>query len=357
MHPLIKKASFHRQKYDSFFRVTFTDGISEHWGLKSAGAPEPDASRWYYFAIPAGATLFTGDVPIYREFEANPLDPSFDFLQQFFIVQYKDFAKAGFCNQRILVHQLVDRLVKEGWMELKTPATVLKRELGLLREEDLGPYMKHNKFDVYPRVGGGPAKGTRIIRHFVSCGDMRHKNRPTLRASWNHVALCQVVNRCFDIKEDATRSSIVRLLTIHPSSRIASGPKLPPINIWRAVFDKVKPKSIFDVDSHLGEKAIAAKVSGIGYSTEYPLIEVNNLIQWLENKTEAPDTTIITNMEPIDDALLMNRILKATTPKIIAVVSKAQATRFKPIQQWFIKTDPKVLSMPENVLVVLQKYN
>lgn len=337
--------------------MTFTDGISEHWGLKSAGAPEPDASRWYYFTIPDGATLFTNDVPIFREFETNSLDPNYDFLQRFFIVQYKEFKKAGFCNQRILVHQLIDRLVKESWMELKYPEPALVRELELLHGEDLTPYFKVNKFDVYPHVGGQPAKGTLLIRHFVACGDTRVGNRPTLRASWRPVPLCRVINRCLEIKEDITRSSLVRLLTIHPSSTIASGPKIPPINIWRAVFEKVKPKSIFDVDSHFGEKAIAAKVSGIEYSTEYPLVDVNHLIQWLGNKPNTPDTTIITNMEPIDDGLLATRILKASTQKIIAVVTKAQAAKFKPIYQWMIKTDPKVLSMPENVLVVLQKYN
>jgi hypothetical protein len=166
-----------------------------------------------------------------------------------------------------------------------------------------------------------------------------------------------VINRCIAIKEDITRSSLVRLLTTHPSSTIAAGPKLPPINIWRAVFEKVKPKAIFDVDSHLGEKAIAASVSGIRYSTEYPLIDVNNLIQWLGNETGTPDTTIITNMEPIDDGLLANRILKASTQRIIAVVTKTQASKLKPVSQWLIRTDPKVLSLPDNILVVLQKYN
>lgn len=301
--------------------------------------------------------MFTNDVPVYQEFETNSLDPNYDFLQRFFIVQHKEFKKAGFCHQRILVHQLIDRLVKEGWMELKHPETALARELELLQQEDLTPYFKGNRFDVYPHVGGPPAKGTLLIRHFVSCGDMRHNNRPTLRSSWRPVPLCRVINRCLDIKEDITRSSLVRLLTIHPSSTIAAGPKIPPINIWRAVFDKVKPKSVFDVDSHLGEKAIAAKVSGIGYNTEYPLVDVNEMIQWLGAPHTAPDTTIITNMEPIDDSLLANRILKASTQKIIAVVTKAQAAKFKPVQQWMIKTDPKVLSMPDNVLVVLQKYN
>jgi hypothetical protein len=114
--------------------------------------------------------------------------------------------------------------------------------------------------------------------------------------------------------------------------------------------------AIFDVDAHLGEKAIAAKVAGIGYSTEYPLVDVNDLIQWLGNKPGTPDTTIITNMEPVDDSLLANRILKASTPKIIAVVTKAQAAKFKPVMQWPIRTDPKVLSLPDNTLIVLQKY-
>jgi hypothetical protein len=330
--------------------------VSEHWGLKSAGAPEPNASYRYYFTIPEGSILFTEDVPIYREFEANPLDTNYDFLQRFFVVQHKDWKKAGFCNQRILVHQLVDRLLKEGWMELKCPDLALKRELELLQTEDLTPYFKTNRFDVYPHVGGPPAKGTLLIRHFVSCGDIRHKDRPTLRAAWNPSSLCQVINRCLEIKENVTRSSLVRLLTIHPSSTVAAGPKLPPINIWRAVFEKVKPTAVFDVDSHLGEKAIAAKVSNIGYATEYPLIDVNDLIQWLENKPGNADTTIVTNMEPIDDALLATRILKASTPRIIAVVTKAQAAKFKPVMQWPIKTDPKVLSLPDNTLIVLQKY-
>lgn len=337
--------------------MTFTDGISEHWGLKSAGAPEPNASYQYYFTIPDGSILFTDDVPVYREFETNSLDPNYEFLQQFFIVQYKDFKKAGFCNQRIMVHQLINRLMKEGWMEIKYPEIALKRELELLHNEDLTPYLKNNRFDVYPHVSGPPAKGTLLIRHFVACGDMRHKNRPTLRASWNPSALCQVINRCLDIKEDITRATLVRLLTIHPSSRIASGPKLPPVNIWRAVFEQLKPKSIYDVDSHLGEKAIAATVSGIPYATEYPLIDVNNLIQWLGNKSATPDITIVTNMEPIDDSLLATRILKASTPRILAVVTKAQAAKFKAIRSWPIKTDPKVLLLPDNVLVVLQKYN
>lgn len=338
--------------------MTFTDGISEHWGLKSAGAPEPDATCRRYFTIPDGSVLFTEDVPIYREFEANPLDPNFEFLQSFFIMQYKDVMKAGFCHQRIAVHALADRLVKEGWKELKYPEAALRRELEMLRTEDLTSYLKNNKFDAYPRVNGQPAKGTLVIRHFITCGDIKLNNRPTLKSAWNPVTLCKVINRGLEIKEDLTRSTLVRLLTIHHSSRVAAGPKMPPINIWRSIFDQLKPKAIYDVDSHYGEKAIAATVSGIGYKTEYPLVGVENLMKWLGNKTDyTPDVTILTNMEPIDDALLATRILKASTPRILAIVTKTQATKFKPIQQWAIRTDPKILDTPDNVLIVLQKYN
>lgn len=320
--------------------------------MKSPGSPEPDATRNYYFPIPEGKLVYSDkEVPIYREFEANPLEPNYQSLQHFFVAQYKDISKADFCHSRIVVHTIIDRLLREGWQELRYPEAALRADLEAARMEDLTPYMKNGKLDVYPRVSGAPAKGTLILRHFMTCGDVKYKNRPTLRESWTPNILCRVINRCIAIKEDITRSTIVRQLTIYPSNEVASGPTMPPINIWRVVFNLLKPQGVYDLDPHFGEKAIAAHINGISYT---PI--TSPISEWLGSKPGIPDFTILNNMSPIETNDLNDRISRSQTDKMIAIITKAQAANLNIIHRWDIKTDPKVLGLDDNILAVVQKY-
>lgn len=345
-HPLVVSAKQSRAFGDFVITVEFTDGITECWGLKSPGAPEPNSTVKYYFII--DRKLFADEVPIYHEFETNPFSPDYEKMLNYFIIQKKDIKKAGFCQARFMVHELVDKLVKEGWTELKYPQVALKKDLEAVKKFNHKQLFKNQEFSVYQ---GYRSVGSLIIRHFIPCGDMAHPGRQTFKEAWRPEVLNQVIN--LNLGRDITRASIVHTLGTY-SGRIISGPKIPSVSIWVSIFKAIGTKSVYDIDPNFGEKAIAAAALDIGYRAFNPNEHVSKMIDWLNHKNEYTDVTVITNITPVDDTTLTNR-LKASANSAIGIITREQATKFIPTYSWPIRIEPIRVQTTEHMVAVFQK--
>jgi hypothetical protein len=346
-HPLVASARASRAFGDFSITVKFTDGITECWGLKSPGTPEPNAADRYYFVI--DRKLFADEIPTYYEFESNPFADNHQEMLRYFIIQKKDLKKTGFCQIRFLVHELVAKLVNEGWSELKYPSVALKKDLESVKQSNYKQLFKNLQFSVYP----GKASGSLIIRHFVPCGDLARQGRRTLRESWRPEILNQVINMNLRSQKDITRASIVHMLGTY-NGRAIAGPKIPNVNIWAAIFKALGTASVYDVDPNFGEKAIAAAALGIGYRAFNPNEHVTKMITWLNHKNTPPDVTVITGIEPVDDATLTNRIA-ASAHAAIGIITREQASKFKPKYSWPIMTELIKPQTAKHMVAVFQK--
>ncbi len=346
-HPLVASVKVSRAFGDFTISVKFTDGIIEYWGLKSPGAPEPDAISRYYFTI--DRKLFADEIPIYHEFESNPFADDHDEMLKYFIIQKKDIRKAGFCQARFMVHELVDKLMKEGWTELKYPNIALKKDLEAVKKFNYKRLFKNQEFSVYP----SRASGSLIMRHFIPCGDLAHPGRQTLRESWRPEVLNQVLNMNLRGERDITRASIVHILGTY-DGRIIAGPKIPNVNIWAAIFKTIGTASVYDMEPNFGEKAIATAALGIGYRAFNPSEHVSKMINWLSHKNPNPDVTIITGITPVDDLTLTNRI-RGSANISVGIITREQAAKLKPKPSWPIKVGLIREQTAEHIVAVFQK--
>jgi hypothetical protein len=347
-HPLVANAKQSRALGDFVITVKFTDGITEVWALKSAGAPEPDLTVKYYFII--DRKLFADEIPIYHEFESSPLSDNHQEMLKYFIIQKKDIRKSGFCQVRFMVHELVDKLVREGWSELKYPQVALKKDLEAVKKFNHKQLFKNQEFSVYQ---GNKSAGSLIIRHFIPCGDIAHRGRQTFKEAWRPEVLNQVLNQNLRSSRDITRASIIHFLGTY-CGRIISGPKIPNVNIWASIFKIIGTKTVYDIDPNFGEKAIAAAALGIGYRAFNPNEHVSKMISWLNHKNEYADVTIITNIEPIDDNILTSR-LRASANTALGIITREQAAKFKPTHSWPIRINPIRVQTAEHMVAVFQK--
>lgn len=346
-HPLINEIIIRRRHNKRWFRVKFKSGITEYWYLSPRQKYKPD----YSFFVPNDKPLITRHpIRIYREFETNPLEPNYDELQHYFFISSRDIEKAGFCEVRLKVHEIVDELVKKGWQRFRYPHKALMRDFQNLMDIDVSSYWENlRRLTMYSIRN--KEYGKLILSHFNDIGHIRYKDRPTLAESWQYVPLLQTINRLVAHRRDITIHSIVKMLTAIDSSTYISGPRLPNVGVWKTIFVKFGIKSIIDLVPNYGEKAIAAAACNIAYSAKQPSQAVMDIVKFLNIRPASDGVYILTGPEPLSDDVLENHL--SMRGNKLAIVTKDQANKYKPAEQYEIRTEPRVLG---NIFHVIAYY-
>lgn len=342
---LVSNVSFERVYGNGTFSVTFVDGITETWYISN----NISESHVFDFVMPDDNWFKNKQIRTYREFETNPLNPTYESLQSYFLVSKKDLKEAGFCEVRLKVHELICELVKEGWIPFKYPEQGLRHDFELIRNRDLNKYAEgsHRIAPYRSTINYGRL----LIMHFNDISDIRYSYRPTFRESWAPVPLFQAICSLTRNNRNITRSSIHKFMSTMGGRNI-SGFRIPLVHPWQIIFHKFKVTSVYDLEPNYGEKAIAAAASGVKYG---PLKELNQeLVKFLDLKEAHSDVTILNCLQPLSDDELQNRIKTAKTPKAIAIVTKEQWRKLKCLQQCEIRVDPSMLSNILNMVVLFQ---
>lgn len=334
-HPLISEIKLGRRHGVPVFDVHFSDGITEHWYLYASAIPKHNFS----FVVADGQPLFTGFAPnTYGEFETNPLEDDFEELKSFFMVSRHDISKAGFCEIRLKVHEIINELLTLGWQRFRYPESALLKDFESVKNVSLQLYWEANhRLTMYKPKRREP--GTLLLSHFNDIGHMKYKDRLTLAESWQPVPLFHAINYSLRVGKNITYASLVRVLTaILPDGFWIAGPRLPNVCIWKAIFTKLGLKSVIDWEPNCGEKAIAAAACGINYTGKDIREEVKELSGFLRLAGANAGTQILTGTQPVSDEELATRL--ATTGPRIAVITKDQVKKFVPAEQFEIRTEP-----------------
>jgi hypothetical protein len=332
-HRLVKTIEFERVYGTGIFKVAFVDGITENWYTSN----NITRNHHYDHIMPNDAWVKNKPIKTYREFETNPLRNDYEKLQSYFMISKRDIKQAGFCEVRLKIHELVTELMKEGWIPIKYPDASLKRDFEHVKAiagawegtHRIAPYRGNKKY------------GHLLMMHFNDISDIKYEHRPTLREAWRAVPLYKAVNEMTYAGRDITRASLVRNMTTTIEGRAQAGTRLPLIEAWKTLFDKLKLSAVYDLEPNYGEKAIAATACGTKYKALVP--SNTELLKFVGAKEGQADTTILTCLNILSDDELQRRINALSTPKAIAIVTKEQWRKLDCIQQYEIRLDPAII--------------
>lgn len=298
-HELVKKLEYNFYKA----RVTFTSGITENWVLKT-NEIHPGRYR-FAFDFPKDK-LFVHEIPIYAEFEAQPLDEDeARFLRPFFVAQDRDIKKAGFCDIRLIVHKVITRILAEGWIKLKYPKKLIEEDLAKLRRCDSNRFfVGSGKMSAFVKYDTGYAAGRIILEHFLDWGTYVN-GRLAVADCWNSPShLHASIQSIMRSNKDITRSNIVRHFGLSEGRRNA-GPRYINPWVYYSIIKSFMPKhrTIFDLVPGLGSKMLAASLTGSTYVSDISdgLEEAASFVSCKLGDTENKyDVSILTDLDPID---------------------------------------------------------
>ena len=241
-HPLVSKAQLSYREV----QVKYESGLMEHW-LRGPSRFIRNNS-WVYHLPDDPGDLFER-IEISNQYELNPLEDDYDIKKKFFIVKSEDYHKANFAPARIMVQELIMRLINDGMITPKYPDKVLMDDFVKFRSDNLDRFVRNNRTFVYGSYGSTIPYGIKILEHFVPYG--RYGDKRTMQAKWNRpFSLYSAIVYLMKIKHDLTRSTISRHLT-HG---------LIPPAFYRHLFNKfdIKNMVIADPNPGLGSKALAS---------------------------------------------------------------------------------------------------
>ena len=257
-HPLVESATLSH----AAIIVKFKNGIRERWCTKLSDASE----RWRLFYMPKDFGAIGDKVQIGREYQFNSLDDEYEEFKPFFLIRKSHYLKASFVAQRMMIHTLIDRILQNGWIEIRYPRNILIDDFKNLKNDRLGRFNWGRSLRIHGCYGNSRSKtyGRYILEHFLDLGDL---GKRTFSETWSDPGCLYIaIRKVMKYKRDITRTSILREMnTANNKSR--SGPRFIHPNFYRAIFRRFKISGckLADPSPGDGSKALAAMSEGISY--------------------------------------------------------------------------------------------
>jgi hypothetical protein len=244
------------------------------------------------------------EIPIYSEFETRPFDDEGKkFLEPFFIVQKSDLKRYGWINVRLTVHKLIDKLIKEGWIDVRYPRSVLDKEWEVLQDLNADRHMAPGQVFTYSREGH---PGLVLCQHFLDWGGLDTK---TVADGWSRPStLYMAIQSLVGSRSNITRYNIIRHMRnpAFGAGRRVCGPRYvgPPFyySIVKNFFKR--HSSIYDHDPRFGSKLMAATLLDAEYVPNNPNPALYDMAKYVGCKISPEkdeyDLAILTSIDPLD---------------------------------------------------------
>ena len=198
-------------------------------------------------------------VNIFHEYPLDPLEELPEVALPHFLIQYKDLKKAGFIDTRFVVHELIARLLKEGWIEPKYLPETLEFDRQRLLSFNLKKF-EITKFWIDHYVKDrGPFPGYYIMSSFMETGKYSYKGSESLAEAWaSPHRLWMAINALIRKKRNITRATIIKEFSLAHKNRV--GPRFTKPAFYLYVMGKylnLKNPIIYDMAPMFGQKLIA----------------------------------------------------------------------------------------------------
>lgn len=192
-----------------------------------------------------------------HQYEYDPLDD--DGLSKMYMVRYKDWKRASFFRQRLILQELLTTFLGEGFISVQFQNDELLVDLNKLWNID--PWGKFIRRDMF-WVDGGIYPGRKLLEQFTSWGKTSDRSFKQL---WREpVMMFAAMRRCLHVRKDLTRHNIMCSLAYKckkPARFVC------PL-LYRSILQRfeIKNQLIADPYSDFGSKAMAAMMEDCYYA-------------------------------------------------------------------------------------------
>jgi hypothetical protein len=189
--------------------IRYKTGLLERWFIENT------ESRWrWHYALPEDPGKIE-DVSLEPLYELNPLDAAYDIKKDHFIVRYDRHKKLSFVSKRLIVHEIITEMLKDGSFRIQYPRKELVSDFIRVKSDNLDRFKKGKGYRFHGAYSNSKCYGHKLIEHFMSdeCDEDRAFN------------LYKIITQ-FNFYTDATKSTIMR------NSRY-----FWPPNAYKMVFD------------------------------------------------------------------------------------------------------------------------
>lgn len=246
------------------FHINFRDGTSEFWILDEIHQTKKN------HLIPDDP--WKGPkVPIRNEYLYNSLDDNAKQMERLFRIDFRQWRVGSFWEQRLSIHRLVYRLIREGWVPIAFHQNDLLSDLRKLTESSLKRrHVWDGQLHVYGKYGSSPHPGRMLLEQFTDWGEQGEM--PFSRAWREPTLLFRTIKNLLRRKNDVTRHSML----CHLAAYRGAGINYTSPNAYRALLKLLSLSGyvVADPNPGFGSKAIAATLEGCQYCTNKDFVDL-----------------------------------------------------------------------------------
>lgn len=191
-----------------------------------------------------------------------------------FVIEYKDYIKAGVLQGRLLVNSFIKGMCDNGWF-FSVPKQVLMQDVARIYED-----FKRKKYTTpygYPAFSSAYAAGRLALMHFMPWATM--SNSP-IEKEMTPRLLHKIIRRLLATKKSITQDAIARKMGL-----LGFGPKFIDPNIYRRILNDIGISGVViaDPEPGCGSKLIASSAEECPYfSGDVPYMQsLRNLADFI----------------------------------------------------------------------------
>lgn len=257
------------RQQDTVRRVYVRDGyihvryMNYFWENYYTRAVENTKRPYTYFAITEENSRIRKVPLVYPEYgtdlEGKALHPAHIALSR------ADLEKATMVETRLAIHEYARQIVTRGWVWPSYPDQVLEEDLKRVTNFSLPKYLENGGFTSCPKLGQTSPPGRRLMMHFFDFSPF-----------WSLLSRPQIVVRFLNTlyKRNVKFNLFNLLMTVAANEDAVirrASITIPDPVVYAAIFQRLKLKgTLLDINVGFGNRAVAAAVSGLRYTTNDP---------------------------------------------------------------------------------------
>ncbi len=245
---------------DGYIHVRYKNYFWENYYTRAIPHPK---RPYTYFQITRDNSQIKKVPLVYPEYgvdlEGKPLHPAHICLSR------ADLDTASMVEKRLAIHEYARQITSRGWVWPSYPETTLQEDFARVENFDPAKYLENGGFTAIPKGLTSPP-GRKLMMHFFDFSQF-----------WNILSRPKMVVRFLNTLERRTvKFNLFNLLLTVAANedlviRRQSAPNIPDPVVYAAIFRRLKLQgTMLDINVGLGNRAVAAAVSGLKYTTADP---------------------------------------------------------------------------------------
>lgn len=249
---------------DGYIHVRYKNYFWENYYTRAVPHPK---RPYTYFRITADNSRVRKVPAVYPEYgvglDGKALHPAHICLSR------PDLESASLVETRLAIHEYARQIVSRGWVHPSFPETVLREDLDRVERFELPKYLENGGFTAFPKLGMSSPPGRKVMMHFFD-----------FSAFWEILSRPQMVVRFLNTlaRRTVKFNFFNFLLTVGANEdaviRRRTSVSIPDPVVYAAIFRRLKLEgTLLDLNVGMGNRAVAAAVSGLRYTTPDPAFE------------------------------------------------------------------------------------